>query len=404
MLPYKRRTADLNVFFPSDRCRLKQPTPPWESPASPLNFLFINKMTVAEPLQQEWQPIKTKKVSNVAETEPELSEDDMLLELQTERIEIDAFRFPLVGRIVFLGRLFTDKKFYLHRVVGLLFIVQWLTAAYLYATDYEKLRNSELVWSLPLTGFLQSVIAAFTFTFLSKNNTNSGYFSDKRTVSYGFVVENSFFALQALFCCLYFNPYYYQQIVRYPIIEAVCVFMPFLFRDLWPRTKFGDAADTFEKNTDGNKLFFRYSSIITKIFYIWAKHFIGFFLNYARFLNRIGPDEEYQMVYVGLMATYSVTFSVFLHTLKFKKYIGPRVAMVLYIGGYLSILYSYYRISPVFFKSWDIFAVTLTGMAINFLPRSYQHVYQLAVMSALFGIRYGSLPEDFISQLMSKVY
>lgn len=56
----------------------------------------------------------------------------------------------------------------------------------------------------------------------------------------------------------------------------------------------------------------------------FAKHFIGFFVNYMRFLGRIGPEET-KLAY-GLMigATWGTSVALFIHTLKFKGYIGAR--------------------------------------------------------------------------------
>lgn len=68
----------------------------------------------------------------------------------------------------FLYYLFFSPKFFVHRVVGLVYLLQYALAFAWYFADYEGFRASPLIWSLPLTGVLQSVTAIYTFTFLPK--------------------------------------------------------------------------------------------------------------------------------------------------------------------------------------------------------------------------------------------
>lgn len=58
----------------------------------------------------------------------------------------------LWGYVVFLIELFFSKQFIVHRVFGLLYLVQFVLALYFYFADYEFFYNSILVWSLPLNG------------------------------------------------------------------------------------------------------------------------------------------------------------------------------------------------------------------------------------------------------------
>jgi len=60
------------------------------------------------------------------------------------------------------------KKFQVHRVGGFLFICQYAATVYLFLFDYSTLLKSPLTWSLPLTGWIQSVSASLTFKFLPK--------------------------------------------------------------------------------------------------------------------------------------------------------------------------------------------------------------------------------------------
>jgi len=46
--------------------------------------------------------------------------------------------------------------------------VQYVAAIYLYLFDYDTFLASPLIWSVPFTGWMQSVSASLTFTFLPR--------------------------------------------------------------------------------------------------------------------------------------------------------------------------------------------------------------------------------------------
>ncbi|KAI3635401.1 hypothetical protein MIR68_006967 [Amoeboaphelidium protococcarum] len=309
----------------------------------------------------------------------------------SDRIEIQSGN-ALTRKIKFLAHLFSDKKFYVHRVVGMFYLVQWITSLFLYFYDFEWYNATWLPWTLPLTGLLQSTVAIMTFTFLPKNNYGSGYFTEKKAISYGFVVENSFYALLNVFHSTYFDDRFYNLYRNTVLFEAIMVFFPYFYRDLWPRTRFRDAYEVAD--SVDNVTFFKIGALVTKSFYIWAKHYIGFFLNYMRFLDRVTQEEMYHLKLMALFAGFSVTISLFLHTLKFKRYLEPRVAFLIYVGAYLATFYTYYCIFPVFFKHIDLALICLGGLVINFANRNVQLLYQIIVMGLLYGARFGELPDQ----------
>ena len=53
------------------------------------------------------------------------------------------------------SHLFFRKKFGLHRILGLSYLVQLAAAVGLYFYDYERYLGSVLVWSLPLNAVAQ---------------------------------------------------------------------------------------------------------------------------------------------------------------------------------------------------------------------------------------------------------
>jgi hypothetical protein len=174
--------------------------------------------------------------------------------------------------IEFLAELFLAKKFIVHRVFGLLYLVQFVLALYWYFKDYEKFYNSILIWSLPLNGFVQAVIAVCTFTFLPKKQADPGYYGDKSTLSYNFICENMFFSGILLFQWLYMHETYRSYIANLIpfVVESAFVFMPyFCFRPFFPKTSFRESLKKDKNKSPENRAFFLIATWITKIFYVW---------------------------------------------------------------------------------------------------------------------------------------
>jgi len=308
--------------------------------------------------------------------------------------ETGVWSYPPQRWLYFLVVLFFSPKFFIHRVVGCLYLLQYIAVFYLYFADYPLLLRSGLTVTLPLTGFIQSVIAARTFTFLPKGLTNSdpGYYSDKSTLSYRFVVENSFFSLIALFQWVYYRHdiYYAMRTTPLTLVENIFTFLPYAFRPLWPKTSFRDSLKMSEKNkTKENRNFFIIVTWITKVFYVWAKHYIGFFLNYVRFLDRVTEEERYHIFLLMTFGAFATTISMFLHTLKFKKHIGPRTSYIIYMASYLATFYSFIRISSCFFANLDLTFITFVGLVLNFSSYKVQVAYQAFVMVLLNCMRWG---------------
>ena len=60
------------------------------------------------------------------------------------------------------------------------------------------------------------------------------------------------------------------------VLEAVFVFLPYVVvRPFTPKTSFRDSLKRTDNKSEKNSTFFFVETWITKIFYIFAKHFIG---------------------------------------------------------------------------------------------------------------------------------
>ncbi|KAI8800968.1 hypothetical protein BJ742DRAFT_839197 [Cladochytrium replicatum] len=276
----------------------------------------------------------------------------------------------------FLFTLFFSYKFISHRVFGLIYLIQYFIALFMYFYDYEWFSRSILPWSVHMVGLIQSITAALTFTFLRKDaDGDQGYFSDKKTVSYQFVLENSFFALIGLFACLYLTPVGYRLFVHtFPIIEIGFVFFPYAIRKFWPKTSFRSGIANPQNKTAKNLQFMDIATVVTKMFYV-------FFINYVRFMNRMTPIQIYHHRLILLL--------VFLHTLKFKKYIGPRTAFFIYAAAYMSTFFSYFQMGDILFSNKDLALLAFIGIIFNFGSWELQMGWQCVVCGCCWAARNG---------------
>lgn len=290
--------------------------------------------------------------------------------------------------------LFFSSKFLSHRLIGFIYLIQFFLSCYLYATNYNQFSNSILWWSLPLTGLIQSISASMTFTFLPKKQLDPGYYSDKSTLSYKFIFENSFYATILTFQWIYMNEDVYKYLLSYPIFggafEVLFVFLPYaLIREpFFPKTHFRDSVNIDKNKTEKNKIFYSFGTSITAIFYLFAKHCIGFALNYFRYINILPASVIPNLHFMLLASCAATTISMFLHTLKFKGYISGRVSFSLYVISYLFTVYSWVGLYPIFYHNFPILVIALVGLVINRYNNPLFHVYQVMVAVLFVAHRY----------------
>jgi hypothetical protein len=303
--------------------------------------------------------------------------------------------------IKLLFNLFFQRKFLIHRLTGLSYLIQYFLAFYLYFKNYDLFKSSFLVWSLPLTGVIQSITAIYTFTFLSRTKRDPGYYTDRGTLSYPFIIENSFFSSILLFQWLYYSDKFYPLFSSSIIIDNLLVFLPYIPRQLWPKTSFRDSLYNADKSkTEKNRYFFFVVTYVTKWFYVWAKHYIGFFLNYIRFFNRADTEQIYHIYLLLLFSAFATTIAIFLHTLKFKGYLGPKLSVMIYVCSYSATFYSFIQIRDTFLVNIDLTIYVFIGLLLNFTR--YQHAYQIFLMGLFNAHKYNMLSDDITKYLFLK--
>jgi hypothetical protein len=251
-----------------------------------------------------------------------------------------------------------------------------------------------LSFTLQINGLLQSLVAVYSFKFLSKNDDKQGYFSDKRTITYPFLLENAFFVLQTLFGTAYNNPILTVWLRNTYVIELLFIFLPFqTIRKFFPKTSFRDSLNNDLEKSDQNVLFMYNSTLITKTFYMFGKHIMGFFVSYLAFFDLLTPYHKYLFHMLTLGGGYNLTIGIFLHTLKFKKYIGPRTAMILYIGGFaisgIPLVIMLFQV----YHHYILLAIAIGGWIANFQTPNIFATYQFLAAIGCYAYKFGYLEQ-----------
>jgi hypothetical protein len=238
---------------------------------------------------------------------------------------------------------------------------------------------------MPLTGIIQSIIACCTFTFLPPANEDvQGYYHATKVMSYDFIVENIYFAGLLLFqsCYFVFNETMRTNIAFLPL-ELIATFYPYhTIRGYFPKSSFRHSTK------DGKNTF----ASVTKFFYVTAKHLQGYYVNYMLFLGMLGnnPIMEWSMTRrLCILGGWGTTIAMFLQTLKFKGYISPFAAMVLYAGVFPIFWSIYVVIIGTCVEHMWLTALTVVGISINFKSWNLQVAYQTLVCSVCLAQRFG---------------
>lgn len=228
------------------------------------------------------------------------------------------------------------KRHLVHRYMGLAFLIQYGLAWVEFITNYEDgARGSFLPHTIALNGMIQAASAYFSFKVLPSLD-DAGYFSDKAVLSRNFVHENIFYQMLVVLGSLYYNDECrakMQASLLGRVVEWFIVFMPYaLLRSLFPTTRFKNAGTNMAGRTQKNERFYDIGTFMIKIFYLWAKYFLGFYINWLVFL---GVQTEENMKFIRglfLLNAGTVSIALFLHTLRFKKVLPPKFTFSLYIA------------------------------------------------------------------------
>jgi hypothetical protein len=231
------------------------------------------------------------------------------------------------------------KKHKIHRFMGRCFLFQYTLAWVEYFNSDEgdtfRAGSSYIPHAVALNGVIQSTSAYFSFKVLPELN-DPGYYSDKAVMSRSFVHENIFFSLFCVFGSVYYNPIHRYQLkenIVGRIVEAIYVFWPYiLVRPWFPVTRFSNAGTGRAGRTKVNERWYEVGTYMVKVFFLWAKYFLGFYINFLVYMDKV-TDKQWRLINgMFLLNVGTVSLAIFLHTLRFKKVLPPKFTFSLYLA------------------------------------------------------------------------
>ena len=185
------------------------------------------------------------------------------------------------------------------------------------------------------TGLIQGISAYFSFRVLP-DVSDPGYYSDRAVLSRKFVHENIYFSLLT-----YVGSTMYNDILRENIqsnvfagaMQYIFVFLPYIMiRPFFPRTKFSGAGQSRAGRSAKNAQFYTIGTLAVKVFYMWGKYFLGFYTNQLVFLGTYTANDMFFIRGLFLLNAGTISISVFLHTLRFKKVLPPKLTFSIYLA------------------------------------------------------------------------
>merc|ERR1712187_433828 len=93
----------------------------------------------------------------------------------------------------------------------------------------------------------------------------------------------------------------------------------------------------------------------------------------------MGSHHMRTMRFQFILGGWGTTIAVFLHTLKFKGYIGPRAAVLAYTGVFPIFYLLYVSLFDLMYAEITITALALIGIYVNFKSVYLQVAYQTGV-------------------------
>jgi len=323
---------------------------------------------------------------------------DIHLESKSDILGLVLGLLPSVLLILNALPLWLGRVFRVHRIGGLCYLIQYAFSWYYFFTDYNWFKDSFLVWTLLLNGCTQSISAIIEIGHTLNPHDKGEYFGNTpQTISRDFVIENLFYQLIVTFSSLYYYPRYFNAIRSNIFGKAIeIVFVPYLvLRPFFPKTSLRNAVkENSTVITEDNRLFTLISTWAIRFILLFGKHYIGYFTNTLRFLGGLStPEEEKLLQFMMLANAGSVTISVFLHTLKFKNKLSPRVALTIYLMFVYTPVIAIIQLIPRYFAFWKMFIIFTIGLFVNFTPSYIIHSWSVIVAAWFVSYQNGLIPD-----------
>jgi len=139
-----------------------------------------------------------------------------------------------------------------------------------------------------------------------------------------------------------------------------------LLRTWFPITRFKDAGKTRKGRTDANQAWYENATVLVKIFFLWAKYFLGFYMNFLVYLNQVTTERNWKFLHgMYLLNAGTVSLAMFLHTMRFKKVLPPRFAFSVYLVQIYLTFTAIPLAYEMFASHWKLCALCLGGLFCN---------------------------------------
>lgn len=92
---------------------------------------------------------------------------------------------------------------------------------------------------------------------------------------------------------------------------------------------------------------------------------MGFYINYLRFFDLIDAKQLKSVQGLWLLNAGTVSIAVFLHTMRFKKLLPPRVTFSLYVAMAYASFIGGAQLLPLFLDQPRVLAITIGGILLN---------------------------------------
>lgn len=228
------------------------------------------------------------------------------------------------------------SKHKIHRYMGMAYLIQYFAAWIEFYRNSGNLdsKDSVLPHFIALNGLIQGWSAFFSFKVLPDLD-DPGFYSDQAVTSRTFVHENIYFTLLAAWGSVYYNETWrdnLQSTVFGQVMEAIFVFFPYvMMRRFFPTTSFSSAGSGRRSRSERNETFYRYGTLAVKFFYLWAKYFLGFLVNFLWMRKAVTPEQAKFLKGMFLLNLGTVSIAIFLHTLRFKKVLPAKLTFSIYL-------------------------------------------------------------------------
>ena len=173
----------------------------------------------------------------------------------------------------------------------------------------------------------------------------------------------------AVFGSMYYNDAWRGSMKADPLgqaVESLFVFFPYvLLRPAFPTTRFADAGNSRLGRTKQNDTFYRIGTKMVKIFYLWAKYFLGFYINFLVFLELPTPRQWRFLHGMYLLNLGTVSIAIFLHTLRFKKILPPRLTFSIYLLQIYATFMAIPVVFEMFAQHWKLCTLCFAGILAN---------------------------------------